>query len=195
MKKAFTIVELLVVMAVIGILITLAVVGIQAIQTSERNTVRSNDVRNVNAALQDYYTKYRGYPRAYDFIIDSGGTQQGVCIMQQFNNVFNGDSVNPDQDCMESSSTQIYRKIETSKGLDATSKYWDDDYVAVGNGTNNICNRDGYSGNKGTADKWTIVYVPSCGGGNVICQQYALYACIESGILDNQGSYGPAKLP
>ena len=43
MKRAFTIVELLVVMAVIGILITLAVVGIQAIQKAQRETVRMND--------------------------------------------------------------------------------------------------------------------------------------------------------
>ena len=35
MKKAFTIVELLVVMAIIGILLTLAVVGIQQLQKQQ----------------------------------------------------------------------------------------------------------------------------------------------------------------
>jgi len=64
MKKAFTIVELLVVMAVIGILITLAVVGIQAVQKSQRETTRVNDVKNMSATLASYYSKYRYYPQS-----------------------------------------------------------------------------------------------------------------------------------
>lgn len=84
-NKAFTIVELLVVMAVIGILITLAVVGIQAIQKSQRETVIGNDMRNIQAALVQYYSKYRTYPALMDdlsgeFKVDHTGSKQGVCF-------------------------------------------------------------------------------------------------------------------
>jgi len=61
-KRAFTIVEVLVVMAVIGILITLAVTGIQAIQKSQREVSRQNDLRNVASEMARFYAKYRRYP-------------------------------------------------------------------------------------------------------------------------------------
>lgn len=67
-KKSFTIVELLVVMAVIGILITLAVVGIQALQKSQRELTRQTDLRNISAEMARFYGKYRRYP----FISDEG---------------------------------------------------------------------------------------------------------------------------
>ena len=61
-KKSFTIVELLVVMAVIGILITLAVVGIQALQKSQRELNRQNDLKNISAEMANFYGKFRRYP-------------------------------------------------------------------------------------------------------------------------------------
>jgi prepilin-type N-terminal cleavage/methylation domain-containing protein len=66
-KKSFTIVELLVVMAVIGILITLAVVGIQALQKSQRELTRQNDLRNISAAMAQFYSKFRRYPYHADY--------------------------------------------------------------------------------------------------------------------------------
>ncbi|MEI6462201.1 MAG: type II secretion system protein [bacterium] len=61
-NKAFTIVELLVVMAVIGVLLSLAVFGIQALQKNQRETQRLNDLRNIQGSLESYYSKYRRYP-------------------------------------------------------------------------------------------------------------------------------------
>ncbi|MEI6886721.1 MAG: type II secretion system protein [bacterium] len=64
--KAFTIVELLVVMAVIGILLALAVFGIQALQKSQRETQRAQDLKNIQGELESYYSKYRRYPVSSD---------------------------------------------------------------------------------------------------------------------------------
>ncbi|MEI6462199.1 MAG: type II secretion system protein [bacterium] len=61
-KKAFTIVELLVVMAVIGVLLSLAVFGIQALQKSQRETQRLNDLRNIQGTLESFYSKNKRYP-------------------------------------------------------------------------------------------------------------------------------------
>ncbi|MEI6462218.1 MAG: type II secretion system protein [bacterium] len=70
--KAFTIVELLVVMAVIGVLLSLAVFGIQALQKNQRETQRLNDLRNIQGSLESYYSKYRRYPLQTEFnVVDT----------------------------------------------------------------------------------------------------------------------------
>ncbi len=79
MKKAFTIVELLVVMAVIGILITIAVVGIQAIQRAQRETVRQNDLRNLQAKIEEYYGTFRLYPNFDHMVVAADG--KAVCLL------------------------------------------------------------------------------------------------------------------
>ncbi|MEI6887483.1 MAG: prepilin-type N-terminal cleavage/methylation domain-containing protein [bacterium] len=68
-KKAFTIVELLVVMAVIGVLLSLAVFGIQALQKSQRETQRLNDLRNIQGTLESFYSKNRRYPTVAELTI------------------------------------------------------------------------------------------------------------------------------
>ncbi|MEI6462219.1 MAG: type II secretion system protein [bacterium] len=68
--KAFTIVELLVVMAVIGVLLSLAVFGIQALQKNQRETQRLQDLKNIQGSLESYYSKYRRYPVVNELIID-----------------------------------------------------------------------------------------------------------------------------
>jgi prepilin-type N-terminal cleavage/methylation domain-containing protein len=79
MRKAFTIVELLVVMAVISILISLAVVGIQAIQKSQRELSRQNDIRNIAGAMAEYYAKNRVYPLNYSWF-SVGSDNKSICF-------------------------------------------------------------------------------------------------------------------
>ena len=71
-KKAFTIVELLVVMAVIGVLLSLAVFGIQALQKNQRETQRLNDLRNVQGTLESFYSKNKRYPLDTELTIPAG---------------------------------------------------------------------------------------------------------------------------
>lgn len=57
-KSAFTMVELLVAMAIIGLLIATAIWGIGTAQQSARNTQRRTMGSNILAALSEYYSRY-----------------------------------------------------------------------------------------------------------------------------------------
>ena len=174
MKKAFTIVELLVVMAVIGILITLAVVGIQAIQRSQRETTRLNDITNLNSKLTEYYSKYRLYPHIdindnplSDIKVDNISPDIGICLFIPGN----GDG----NDCEVSAPVSVvYSVLKTSPG--------------VGLAYEGLASYDTYTcgdGLYGTSEIFTIFY-----GHNSVSspQQYALFGCLESGKTIKFGS-------
>ena len=61
-KLAFTLVEMLVVIAVIGILTTLAVVAVQNSRESTRNAKRVADIKQIQNALELYYNDNNAYP-------------------------------------------------------------------------------------------------------------------------------------
>ena len=174
MKKAFTIVELLVVMAVIGILITLAVVGIQALQRSQRETTRLNDVSNLNGKLTEYYTKYRAYPHSdlgdpsfSDIKYDTTGPDFGVCLFVP--------GYGDGNDCdVSASSTAIYSTLVTSPALEIL-------YESLSSYDTYTCGDGIY----GTSEKFSIFY-----GHNTVSspQQYVLFGCLESGKTINYGS-------
>lgn len=65
-QKAFSIVELAVVIAVIGILATITTVGYTKLQKDARDTERASDIAVVQSALETHYEKHGQYP-------DSGG--------------------------------------------------------------------------------------------------------------------------
>ena len=63
-EKGFTLVELLVVMAIIGVLIGLAIAGLNVARRNARDTARKADIQNIRILLEDYYTKNKQYPKA-----------------------------------------------------------------------------------------------------------------------------------
>lgn len=67
--KAFTLVELLVVLVIIGILIALSTWGISAAQNSTKDTARQNTVKQLSLAIENYYNQARTIPFC------SGGSQ------------------------------------------------------------------------------------------------------------------------
>lgn len=73
-KKGFTLVELLVTMAIIGVILGLALFGIAAAQRNARDTSRKAAVQDFNAAIQDFYTIFTSYPDT--IVFDSDGTVQ-----------------------------------------------------------------------------------------------------------------------
>lgn len=61
-KKGFTLIELLVVIAIIGLLSTLAVVALSSARTKSRDAKRLSDLKQVQTALELYFTDNNGYP-------------------------------------------------------------------------------------------------------------------------------------
>ena len=61
-RSAFTLIELLTVIAIIAILMGLLFPAIGTIKESARRTQAKNDVTNIVAAVKQYYTEYGKYP-------------------------------------------------------------------------------------------------------------------------------------
>lgn len=66
-KKAFSLVEMLVTMAIIAVILGLALFGIAAAQRNSRNTARRAALNDINIGMQDFYTKYSAYPSSMIF--------------------------------------------------------------------------------------------------------------------------------
>lgn len=69
-KKAFTLLELLVAMAIIAILISLAIFGILQVQKNSRDTQRRKALEDVNIGIQSFYSKYGQYPDDITFNVN-----------------------------------------------------------------------------------------------------------------------------
>ncbi len=61
-KRGFTLIELLVVIAIIGLLATLAVVALNNARQKSRDAKRVSDIKQIQTALELYYSDQSGYP-------------------------------------------------------------------------------------------------------------------------------------
>ena len=61
-KKGFTLVELVVVMAIIAVLVALALFAINAARLQGRNTERRSNIQAFKVALESYFSAHREYP-------------------------------------------------------------------------------------------------------------------------------------
>jgi prepilin-type N-terminal cleavage/methylation domain-containing protein len=71
-RKAFTLVELLVVIAVIAILSTIAVISYGAVKSKSRNDTRKDNLSIISKALDLYRAENNAYP-------NTNGVLQGAC--------------------------------------------------------------------------------------------------------------------
>jgi len=186
--RAFTIVELLVVMAVIGILITLAVVGIQALQRSQRETVIANDLRNIQGALVQYYAKYRQYPSVSDDLsdelkFDGQGAKQGLCLTLPFKGDIVAEKMGGDYICdIETTDSVALSYIFSRITTEQLGIYYNPPDFTTGSTYSgwNCSNFDTQGGNA-----WMLGYISGFPG--EYPQEYALFACTENGKSINYG--------
>lgn len=62
-QKSFTLVELLLVIAIIGLLASIVFVSLQGSLARARDARRKSDLRQIFLAIEMYYDKYENYPR------------------------------------------------------------------------------------------------------------------------------------
>lgn len=76
-KKGFTLIELLVVVAIIGLLSTLSVVALGSARKKANDSKRLLDIKQVQTALELYYTDKNSYPTSTAGTL---GTGSYVCL-------------------------------------------------------------------------------------------------------------------
>ncbi len=88
-RKGFTLVELLIVMAIIGILIAVAIVGLGSAQADARNNARQTSVKGIAGLLETYYgTNGQSYPAS----VETTGTNQDVTFVSSGGSVYSTNS-------------------------------------------------------------------------------------------------------
>lgn len=83
-KKGFTLVEILIVVAIIGILSSVALVGLGPLQKKGRDTRRLADMRSLQAALEIYFANNSKYPAATGDDISTLKTAVSPSIVKSF---------------------------------------------------------------------------------------------------------------
>lgn len=78
-KKGFTLVEMLIVIAIIAILSSLVLVGIGRFRPGAYDAQRISDLQKVQSYLEIYYTKYRVYPTT---VVIDWGALQGLLVTE-----------------------------------------------------------------------------------------------------------------
>jgi len=61
-KKAYTLIEMLMVVAIIGVLASSILIGLGSARAKARDARRITDLKSTQTALELYYSKYGVYP-------------------------------------------------------------------------------------------------------------------------------------
>lgn len=76
--NGFTLVELIVVMAIIAVLVTLSVLGISTVQRSSRDTQRIKTLEAVNLEIQAFFAANNRFPKNTELTVNSSGFTIGT---------------------------------------------------------------------------------------------------------------------
>lgn len=78
-KKGFTIIELLIVIAIIGLLATISIVALNGARKKGRDAARIGNVRQIQTALELYFNDQNAYPINTTAVILGGATAKKLC--------------------------------------------------------------------------------------------------------------------
>jgi prepilin-type N-terminal cleavage/methylation domain-containing protein len=75
-RRAFTILEALIVIAVFGLLATLAVLSLNSARASLRDAQRLSDISTMRAGLSQYWLEKATYPEAEEILVGAPGANR-----------------------------------------------------------------------------------------------------------------------
>lgn len=110
-RFGFTLVEVLIVVALIGLLTTVAVLSVQNRRASARDTKRVADIKKIQTALESYYYNQGHYPDTEEFTTSLATS--GVVYLEQI-------PIAPtpaDGDCSDEENAYTYTATGTNNGL------------------------------------------------------------------------------
>lgn len=115
-KSGFTLVELLIVMAIIGVLASIGIGNFMTAQMRGRDTERKSELKQVSHALELYYSDYGKYPDTITWgaeFKDNKGTVYFKEIPQDPSSGQSYSYVNPDSP--KNQKFQLFARLENSE--------------------------------------------------------------------------------
>jgi len=71
-KKGFTLVEMITVLAIIGILTSIVIVSLDKVRSQSRDKKRMGDIKSLQLALENYYNRNGRYPNSLNDLVTPG---------------------------------------------------------------------------------------------------------------------------
>ena len=120
-KKGFTIIEVVLVLAIAGLIFLMVFVALPALQRSQRDTARRNDLARVDTSLVQYQTNNQGTNKGSNLPYESGTYMGGPT----FTNSDDGDydcGARIDEDSTEHNTACIFLRDYMNAGTAGTNK-------------------------------------------------------------------------
>ena len=108
-RKAFTLIELMVVISIIGILVSISVFSYLTAQKKGRDSRRRQDLKAIQTALEQYYAEHQVYPTGNNIDTAFSNNQRPQDPKNQGNYVYDWSHLDTDSYC-------ICAKLEATPG-------------------------------------------------------------------------------
>lgn len=90
MKKGFTLIEMLIVVAIIAVLASVVLIGVGPVQRQGRDARRVSDLRQVQNGLELYFNRCGFYPGTTNCASGVAGTYNSVAAWNTFKGILTG---------------------------------------------------------------------------------------------------------